>query len=91
MGMKDEMKDKARQAKEKMEQTRKGQRQTGQSSQSGQPGQPGQEGKPGQEGQQGRRRPGQEETPTRGRSREDADTQRAMRDEEDRLNQDYDI
>ncbi|WP_330288613.1 hypothetical protein [Streptomyces sp. NBC_00576] len=78
MGMKDEMQDKARQAKEKMEQTRKGQRQTGQ------PGQPG------QAGQQGRRRPGQEETPERGRSR-DEDTQRAMRDEEDRLNQDYDI
>ena len=87
MGMKDEMQDKARQAKEKMEQTRKGQRQTGQ------PGQPGQAGQPGQSGQQGRRRPGQEETPERGRSSSsrDEDTQRAMRDEEDRLNQDYDI
>lgn len=85
MGMKDEMQDKARQAKEKMDPARKGQRQTGQESRPGQPG------KSGQAGQQARRRPGQEETPERGRSRGDEDTQRSMREEEDRLNQDYDI
>ncbi|WP_105972017.1 hypothetical protein [Streptomyces geranii] len=71
MGMKDEMQEKARQAKEKMEQAREsGQR---------------------REGQQGRQdRQGQQESPERGRPR-DEETERAVREEEDRLNQDYDI